>query len=306
MSSGRENALPPKLQPRGRAEHKGSFGTVLIVAGSRDMPGAAILCARAALRSGVGLCRVAAVEPVCAALAVAVPEATQLRLAADAEGRIAASNFESIAAAAAEADCVALGPGWGSSAGLEGLLRAALRDIEQALVLDADALNALSSELGALASRTGATVITPHPGEAARLLALDSTDSVQGDRAAVARRLARESRSLVVLKGSETIVDDATRVFVNASGNPGMATAGSGDVLTGVVAARVAVLAASMRRAAPPDNAMLDEALFEASCTAVHVHGLAGDLAVRGSSQAGLIAGDLVDWLPQAWGEREE
>ncbi|MBL8755040.1 MAG: NAD(P)H-hydrate dehydratase [Planctomycetes bacterium] len=254
----------PSLPVRPRDAHKGTFGTVLVVAGSRGMLGAAVLCATAALRGGAGLVRVmvpAALQPF---VGVAVPCATSLP-----------RSPAALRAALANADAVVVGPGLGTAAATRAAVRAVLRHADVPVVLDADALNVLSPLRGPLRSRAP-LVITPHPGEAARLLGCDAA-TVQRDRAAAAAALCARSGAVVVLKGAGTRVADGVREFVNATGNPGMATGGSGDVLAGLLAA---LLAQGM-------------APFDAARLAVHVHGRAGDRVARRLGERGLLASDL-------------
>lgn len=258
----------PALPPRPRDGHKGTFGTVLVVAGSDGMLGAAILCARGALRGGAGLVRACLPASLRAPFTVAVPCATTvLRSGA--------------AAALRECDAAVVGPGLGQGVASRRLLQAVLRAAAVPLVLDADALNALAPLRRAVPARAGA-VLTPHPGEAARLLG-STVDDVQRDRVAAAAALAARSGAVAVLKGAGTVVTDGGRVFHNRTGNPGMATGGTGDVLAGLLGA---LLAQGMEP-------------FDAACLGVHVHGKAGDLVARRLSQPGLCADDL----PQAIAE---
>lgn len=265
----------PKLPPRASDAHKGTFGTVLVVAGSETMLGAAILCARGALRSGAGLVRVALPRELCPLLPLAVPPATT----------VDRSDAKAFARAIDEASCVVVGPGLGVVAATKRLVAIVLRRATVPVVLDADALNALAPlrrmpRTKALLRRKPRTkapiLLLPHPGEAARLLAT-STREVQADREAAVRQLAVQSGGIAVLKGHRTLVDDGARTFVNRTGNPGLATGGTGDVLAGVVAA---LLAQGMTP-------------FDAACLGVHVHGKAGDLVKARLSEAGLCADDL-------------
>lgn len=252
----------PRLPKRARDAHKGTFGTVLVVAGSRGMLGAAILCARGALRGGAGLVRACLPAGLMAPFTVAVPSATTV-----------VREIAAMLAAARSADAVVVGPGLGQSLPSRLLLRH-LQRLDVPMVLDADALN-VSSPLRR-PMRRGRRILTPHPREASRLLGCD-TEEIQQDRERSVAALAQRSGGIVVLKGSGTLVCDGERLFVNSTGNPGMATGGSGDVLTGLIGA---LLAQGM----PP---------FEAACLGVHVHGKAGDLVARRLSPAGLIAEDL-------------
>lgn len=260
----------PRRPSRSPAAHKGDCGTVLVVAGSQTMLGAAVLCATAALRGGAGLVRVALPPSLQPLLPLAVPCATTV-----------ARTGTTLRAALHAADATVVGPGLGAVPATRALVRLVLRHAAGPVVLDADALNVLgplpppprSRGAGVLGPRV---VLSPHPGEAARLLGTDAR-MVQRDRPAALRELCRRSGAVVVLKGAGTLVGDGARCFTNRTGNPGMATAGSGDVLAGLVAA---LLAQGMQP-------------FDAACLAVHVHGKAGDLVARRLSQPGLIATDL-------------
>lgn len=256
----------PRLPTRPRDGHKGTFGTVLVVAGSEGMAGAAVLAATAALRSGAGLVQVAVPRALQSVLAVAVPCATTI-----------ARSPANVRTAVANASSVVVGPGLGASPATRTLLRALFAASSVPCVVDADACNVLAPlpKHGGLGSR-GPLVLTPHPGEAARLLGC-TTSEVQRDRSAALRALCARSGAVVVLKGAGTLVGDGARCFQNRTGNPGMATGGSGDVLAGLLGA---LLAQGM-------------APFDAACLAVHVHGAAGDRVARRLGEVGLIASDL-------------
>ena len=253
----------PALQPRRRNSHKGSFGSVAIIGGAPGMAGAALLAARAALHLGAGRVYLGTLErltldPLQPELMLKTPEQ-----------------------ALALATCLALGPGLGDSATAEQLLRRGLA-AEMPLLLDADALNLLAAHpvlRNQLARRAAPTLLTPHPGEAARLLGCNIAE-VQADRVGAARTLARRHRAAVVLKGCGSIVAlPDCRWFINCSGNPGLATAGSGDVLAGMTAALLA-------QGVNPEAALL---------AAVHLHGAAADAAVSaGAGPIGLSAGELI------------
>jgi NAD(P)H-hydrate epimerase len=278
----------PQLAPRPRDSHKGRFGTVLVVAGSRGMAGAAALCGAAALRSGAGLVRIATAAEVQPVVAGFEPSYMTYPLACTAEGLIDFPNARpALQHLLAPATVVAVGPGLGQSEEIRGLLRFLLSETEKPLVIDADALNALVGQTELLASMTRPVIVTPHPGEFARL-AGTSTAEVQADRLGQAARLAASSPAgalVVVLKGAGTIGTDGRRYFQNSTGNPGMATGGTGDVLTGVIAALLA-------QGLPA---------FQAAQLGAFVHGLAGDIARDHHGEIGMIAGDLVDALPDAF-----
>ncbi|MFO0965162.1 MAG: NAD(P)H-hydrate dehydratase [Gemmataceae bacterium] len=271
----------PTLPPRAPDSHKGDFGRILVVAGSRGMSGAAILCARAALRGGAGLVRVACPESVLPIVAAGDPCFMTVPLAEDVLGRLRHESLAPLQTQAAASTVVALGPGLGRSDELSLLIPELLESVNVPIVLDADALNAL--DVSRLNKHAGPLVLTPHPGEFARLAGL-STAEVQKRRRELAEAFAREHKVVVLLKGHETIVSDGDRVFVNSTGNPGMATGGAGDVLTGLIAALI--------------GQGLDP--FEAACMGAYVHGLAGDLAFEEMGEVSLIATDILDHLPEA------
>jgi NAD(P)H-hydrate epimerase len=271
----------PRLAPRPPDAHKGTFGTALIVGGSRGMSGAVSLAGMSALRGGAGLVRLAV--PNAALSMVATHEASYMTtaLASDRAGRIALDARPRIAELARTATVVACGPGLSRSLGLDVLVCWLYRTLPQPLVVDADALNALAAHPDALAEPGGPRILTPHPGEFARL-AGEKLDVAARENRAVA--LAAQWGVVLVLKGHHTMVTEGRRRWFNHTGNPGMATGGSGDVLTGLVTAL------ACQGLEPYDAARL----------AVHVHGLAGDLAAAELGEVGLIASDLLRFLPAA------
>jgi NAD(P)H-hydrate epimerase len=279
-------AAIPILPPRPRDSHKGRFGFVLVIAGSRGMAGAAALCGASALRSGAGLVRVASPAEVQPVVASFEPSYMTYPLPDDADGLIRFEHARPILTRlVAPADVVAVGPGLGQSDGIRQLLRYLITETDKPLVIDADGLNALDGQTDLVRILKRPTVITPHPGEFARLVGCDIA-TVQSDRINQAATFAAQAESLVVvLKGAGTVVTDGRRYFINSTGNPGMATGGTGDVLTGVIAA------------------LLGQKLpaFEAAQLGAHIHGLAGDIARDQNGEIGLVAGDIVDALPDAF-----
>jgi NAD(P)H-hydrate epimerase len=273
----------PTLRPRPLDSNKGDFGRVLIVAGSRGLSGAAVLCGSAAQRGGAGLVRLAVPAGILPLVAPANPCYMTAPLPEEA-GKLAAAAEQELLALAQANDVVAAGPGLGRSPALVPLLAALLRQTNAPVVLDADGLNAFADRPEALKEHSGPLVLTPHPGEFARLVRLD-TAAVQAARRALAVRFAAEHKAVVVLKGYGTLVTDGRRLYHNGTGNPGMATAGSGDVLTGLVAA------------------LLGQGLepFAAAQLGVYLHGLAGDLARDVVGEVCLTAADLLDQLPRAF-----
>lgn len=280
----------PRLAPRAPDSHKGDFGRILIVGGSRGMAGALGLAGLAALRGGAGLVRLAAPASCLDVVASFEPSYMTAPLDEDDHGRIALSAERQIRELAAAADVVAIGPGLGRSEELASLSGRLFADLPRPMVIDADALHALAlqPELlrpSARRSSDAPRVLTPHVGEFLRLLGTGRESLPESDRRGAAEALARQiGRVVIVLKGRGAVVTDGARSAINATGNPGMATGGSGDVLTGLVAALLG-------QGLPP---------WEAARLAVHWHGRAGDLAAAELGQPSLIASDLVHYLPAA------
>lgn len=268
------------IPSRTLSSHKGSNGSVLIVAGSKDMPGAASLVAKAALRAGAGLVTVASIDAVCDSVAAQVPEALLLRLP-QRDGAIAPEAAPILLGHKARA--AVFGPGLGHSDTVLELLRAAWAEWKTSVLLDADALNAIA--LG-VTPPTATRAMTPHPGELARLLKL-SVEEIQADRFGAARRASQELGCAVMLKGPYTISALAGEpLLVNTTGNPGMATGGMGDALSGIVGTLLA-------QGLPPQDALAAGAFW---------HGLAGDLCFAEIGEVGFTASDLIDRLPRARG----
>jgi len=283
----------PKLSPRILDAHKGHFGRVMIIGGSRGMIGAPALAANAAFRSGAGLVRLAVPKQVQLATATLAPCATSIALADDKNGNISRSAFHEILKAMEENDTVTLGPGLAQSNELQTVVEKIISECTRPLVVDADGLNNLASVLagaGNLIKFPEKTVLTPHPGEMKRLWRACFREELPLKRVEQAEQLARRLRVVVTLKGAGTVVTDGERTYINETGNPGMATAGSGDVLTGIMAALLARQEVAGQLSA-----------LEAAILGVFVHGRAGDLAASVMGQETLMAADLVDWLPEAW-----
>jgi NAD(P)H-hydrate epimerase len=274
----------PRLAPRPAEANKGNFGRALVVSGSRGMSGAAVLCGTGALRGGAGLVRVALPAGIVPLVAAANPCYMTAPLAEDAHGRLAAVARADLLEQVRWATVAAIGPGLGQGPELTTLLEEVLRHAEVPLVLDADALNNLAGNRDALRHCRGPLVLTPHPGEFARLEGSD-IPAVQAARCERAARFAADNGVVVVLKGHRTVVTDGRRLYVNTTGNPGMATGGTGDVLAGLTAA---LLAQGLEA-------------FAAAQLAVYLHGLAGDLARDAVGEVSLLATDLLDFLPRAF-----
>jgi ADP-dependent NAD(P)H-hydrate dehydratase / NAD(P)H-hydrate epimerase len=271
------------VQPRASDSHKGEFGHVLVVSGSRGKTGAAHLAAMGALRSGAGLVTVATPRSCQATVAAMGAEYMTEGLDETPAGTVAATALDRVLAL--PADVIAVGPGLGTGTEVRQFVRGLLDRSGVPLVLDADALNAFAGEASSLAGREGLDIIiTPHPGEMARLTGRQ-TNEVQADRIEAARALAISNRLYVVLKGHRTVIATPEgTVVINTTGNPGMASGGAGDVLTGMIAAWLAQL--------------LDA---EAACRlGVYLHGAAGDLAEADEGEVAMTAGDILSHLGDA------
>jgi NAD(P)H-hydrate epimerase len=270
---------------RARETHKGSYGHLLVVAGSVGKTGAAALAARGAMRAGAGLVTVAtaaAAQPVVAALLL---EAMSEPLADTPAGALALKARERLGDLAEARDAVAVGPGLGLGDETQALARSLVFECARPMVVDADALSALAGHLERLPAAPAPRCLTPHPGEMARLLGVSVSD-VQRDRIATVRQFATAWQVYVALKGATTAIGlpDGT-VLLNPTGNPGMASGGTGDVLTGV-------LGAFLARGLEPAAAVP---------AAVYLHGLAGDVAAGRVGPESLVAGDVIDSLPEAF-----
>jgi NAD(P)H-hydrate epimerase len=284
------SALIPRRDPD---SHKGDYGHVLIVAGSRGKSGAAVLMARGCLRSGAGLVTVAAPASAQPVIAAGFAEAMTETLPETEAGAIAPSALPKLRELLSARDVLAAGPGLGTDPGTSEAVRELVAGCSKPMILDADALNILAAARGQSSMGPGGSwfgigasaVLTPHPGEASRLIGV-STKEIQSDRLGGARRLAKESGAVVLLKGYRSLATDPRgTVFVNPTGNPGMATGGTGDVLSGVVAAWLA-------QGLGP---------LEAAALSAWVHGAAGDTAARELGMISMTAGDLVERLPAAY-----
>jgi len=275
----------PKLKPRKADAHKGDFGKVCIIAGSFGMSGAAALAGRSALRAGAGLVRVAVPKSVLPIVASIEPSFTTIALAEDSAGRISAKAISIILDVVADNDVLAFGPGVGISQGLRSVIGTLLEQEKLRLVIDADGLNNLSRIKDWPAKLRANLILTPHPGEIKRLWASVFREQLPSERQQQAGQLAQQTKTIVVLKGAGTVVTDGQKVYINKTGNPGMATAGSGDVLTGVI------------------TALIGQGLtnFDAAVLGVYIHGSAGDIAAEKTGQVSLMATDIIESLPVAF-----
>ncbi|MHB9156370.1 MAG: NAD(P)H-hydrate dehydratase [Endomicrobiales bacterium] len=283
------------IKPREKYSHKGAYGHVLIVAGSEGMTGAAALAARGALRAGAGLVTVGTPRSQSLVLASRLSaEAMTLSLPEEAAGTLGMDAFEHIMefVEGRGVSSIVMGPGLKSTEGVYRLVREIASRVALPLVLDADAINVFSYEhrdglcFRSLAKAKARIIVTPHPGELSRVTGI-SVSGIQGSRAGTAARFARENNAVCVLKGAGTVVSDGKQAVVNPTGNPGMATGGSGDVLSGVIGALV-------MQVREPET-------FNAALCGVYLHGLAGDIAAGEKTRISLLAGDIAEGLPAAF-----
>lgn len=274
-----ERDVAGALPKRTSTSHKGSAGSVALLAGSPQMAGAAVLAARAVDRSGAGYVRVGTVSSARRIVAERLPEALTSDLGEDWD----ASSWGAFEHEVKRSDAVILGPGLGGSDAARTLVAAALERTDLPLVLDADGLNAIAGSEELVKGRRAPTVMTPHIGEMARLLETDN-ESVLGDTLGAARRAAERYGCVVLLKGPRTVVAEGERAVVNPFGSPALGTAGSGDVLSGAIGA---MLAAGLGP-------------FEAAWTGAAIHGRAGELCTQALGDIGVVAWDIAEALPLA------
>ena len=274
----------PRLLKRPDDSNKGDFGRALLIGGSRGMAGAAGLAGMAALRSGAGLVRLAVADCCLETIASFEPSFMTFPLPADADGRIAAAARGTLTELTKNSTAIGCGPGLSRSAELDELVAWLYSTLKQPAVFDADALNALAAQPDVLRTPGGPRVLTPHPGEFARLSQARQI-AARDEQEREAARLAAECHAVILLKGHRTLVTDGQKQGHNTTGNPGMATGGTGDVLTGII------------------TALLCQGLspFDAARLGAHVHGLAGDLAAAELGEVSLIASDMIRFLPQAF-----
>ncbi|MCU1305381.1 MAG: hypothetical protein JWN45_76 [Acidobacteriaceae bacterium] len=291
VSTGDLNLITPHdfavlLAPRKPDSNKGTFGHVLVLGGSLGKAGAAAMAGMAALRAGAGLVTVGTPKSVQATVAGFAPELMTDPLAETEKGTFSILALESLRKFSESKDVAAIGPGISGEQEAGQFVRAMLDRSQLPVVLDADGLNAFREHRGDLNGNNRPLVITPHPGEMARLTGL-SIQEIQSDRVGVARQYARDHNAYVVLKGHRTVIaEPGGRVWINNTGNPGMATGGTGDILTGIIAGLIAQV--------PTD-------IPTAVIAGVYLHGMAGDLVRDEIGETSLIATDLLLGLPQAF-----
>lgn len=276
----------PRLPSRAKDSHKGTFGKVLILAGSVGMSGAAVLAGMGALRGGAGLVQIACPAAIQHVIASGSPCYLTLGLTHDSTGELTAASLEKLNSILPAVQAVAIGPGMGRGPDVIQALQHLITHYAGPIIIDADGLHAFTilHQAGKIHDRKVPLTFTPHPGEFAQMTGLTS-QLIQADRKQQALRYVMEHKVLLVLKGQGTIVTDGQRMYVNTTGNAGMAKGGSGDVLTGLIASLAA------QGMAP----------LEAAQAAVYLHGYAGDLAAASLSEQAMLPTDLVESLPMAF-----
>ena len=274
------------IPARPRSAHKGTFGHLGLIAGSTGKSGAAALSAKAALRCGTGLVTIATPANVNSILETLTLEAMTTPMPQTADGSLSQDARPCLEAFAQERNALAIGPGLSTQVETVALVRSFVRSLDRPTIIDADALNALADQTSILQSCRIPPILTPHPGEMARLLGKGTAQDVNQDRLGVARQFAQNHGCILVLKGTHTVIANADQeVAICPTGNPGMASAGMGDALTGMI------------------GGLLAQGLtpWKAAQAGVFLHGLAGNIGTRQHGEIGLLAGDLIDAIPAAF-----
>jgi len=271
-----------KLLPRKSDSNKGDFGRALIVAGSYGMCGAAILAAKGCLRSGVGTLRVALPDNIYPIAASTVPESMFIPLKPSASGGIDSSALKVVSGLAAQSAAVLVGCGMQNTEDTRAIVSGLLDVQGIPLIIDADGINSVSDDIDLLRNSPAQVVLTPHPGEMSRLTKTSIAD-IQSNRREIAARFAAETGAVVLLKGKNTVIASPNgEAHINPTGNPGMATGGSGDLLAGIL---LSLICQGL-------------SLFDASVCAAYIHGAAGDAASARLSQHSMLPSDMIDELP--------
>ncbi|MEC4674629.1 MAG: NAD(P)H-hydrate dehydratase, partial [Nitrospirota bacterium] len=274
------------IPARPRSAHKGTFGHLGLIAGSTGKSGAAALSARAALRCGTGLVTIATPTNVNPILETLTLEAMTVPMPQTAEGSLSLDAAPHLENFAQERNALAIGPGLSTQAETVELVRSFIGSLDRPSIIDADALNALAGHTSILKACRTPPILTPHPGEMARLLGKGTAQDVNQDRLGVARQFAQNHGCILVLKGAQTVMANADQeISICPTGNPGMASAGMGDALTGIIGGLLA-------QGLPP---------WKAAQAGVFLHGLAGDIGARQYGEIGLLASDLIDSIPAAF-----
>lgn len=275
-------AFPPK---RECDTHKGNFGTLLVIAGSSSMRGAAAFSALGALRTGVGLVRVASVEKCIDTVAALVPEATYIELESDDYGyMLYDSSRNALLDAMKSADAIVIGCGMGVTPDTIELTKFVAENADCPVIIDADGINCIASDIDILMKKKTDIIITPHPGEMARLLGCD-TAAINGNRMITAEKYAEKFNVTVVLKGAGTVIADSRMTAANHTGNSGMSCGGCGDILAGIIGS-IAAQGCSV---------------FDSACAGVYMHGLAGDAAAAKFCMEAMLPRDIIECLPDSF-----
>ena len=278
-----KNTVKKAVAPRPDDAHKGTMGTLLSICGSFGMAGAGILSGTAALRSGLGLLKCALPKSIYPIMAARLPESVYLPLEENADGRISALNLPYLLSQ--KSDAVLLGCGLGVCGDTKAIVEDFIRSCERPMVLDADALNCIADDPEALKNAKAPIIITPHPMEMARLCGVTAAE-VNDNREMTARTFAARYGVITVLKGAGTVIASPDgKARINMTGNSGMATGGSGDVLAGICASLIAQ----------------GKVPFDCACAAVYLHGLAGDFAAKRLGKIPMLPSDIIDELPNAF-----
>ena len=281
-----ETLLNIEVPDRPRDGHKGSFGHVFVIAGSPGMTGAACLCSEAALRAGCGIVTLGVSSSINSICEIKLTEVMTKILPETESGTLSLSAKDLIMEFSEQVDVLVIGPGLSNSEPTRQLVRFLVGEITKPMIIDADGLNAISDSLDCLSDRKGVDlVVTPHPGEMSRLKKLD-VNTIQADRVYAAVDFSQRFSICTVLKGCDTVVTSPKgESYINETGNSGMATAGSGDVLSGVIAGLIAQ----------------GFSAYDAACLGVYLHGLSGDLAQKELGAYSMIAGDVLKKIPLAF-----
>lgn len=273
------------VPPRPKDSHKGTYGYLLVIAGSAGLTGAACLTCESALRAGVGMATLGLPRSLNIAMEARLTETMTRPLPETSTQSLSLRAFDAIAEMSKRMHVMAVGPGLSTNPETQQLVRKLAAEIDLPMVIDADGLNALAGHTDVLVSRSNPTIISPHPGEMSRLTGISISD-IERDRQGVALTHAKKWRVELILKGAPSVVATSDGIaYVNTTGNPGMSTAGSGDVLTGILAA------------------LLGQGLKarNAAILGTYLHGLAGDIAAERFTSWGMVAGDITRCLPDAW-----
>ncbi len=278
--------LKEALIKREKDSNKGTFGSLLAICGSYSMAGAGIMAGKGALKSGIGLLKMAVPKSIYSIMASAILESVYFPLGENENGTLNKNETPILLKKADECNAVLIGCGMQNNRDTRFITRSFIEKCSKPLILDADALNSITDDAGVLKNASIPLIITPHPGEMARLIN-NKVHYVQENREEVAKIFAKENNVYVVLKGYKTVVASPDgKIKVNNTGNPGMATGGSGDVLAGVISSLVA------------QNPKMP---FECACAGVYIHGLAGDIARDKLGEISMLPTDLIDCLPEAF-----